>query len=246
MDRSILGRPGPDPDEVVRYGASPDQAADIWRPREVRHPALVLIHGGFWRPRYDRTHTRPMAAALRAEGWPVASLEYRREPGNPDACTEDVKRALEFLPGELPGEGVVLAGHSAGGHLALWVAVTCPPAGLLGTVALAPVADLRQADDANLGDGAVRAFLGGPAETRPDLDPVRLDEPAAPVALVHGTEDTGVPSSVSKSYVDSHPRVRLVLLPGIAHFELIDPESAAWPRVLRELEAAGRPARRPG
>ncbi|GAB3008060.1 alpha/beta hydrolase [Amycolatopsis acidiphila] len=242
MDRSILSRPGPAPDRVLRYGPHPDHVADVWLPGTEERPLVFLLHGGFWRPRFDRTHTRLMAAALRDEGWTVASVEYRREQGNPDACTGDVRLALEVVPGEVgaPGAGIVLVGHSAGGQLALWAGVACPPPGLRGIVALAPVADLVHAYDANLGNGAVAEFLGGPPGTRPDLDPVRLPAPAGKVILVHGADDTGVPPAVSESYVDAHAAAKLMLLPDVAHFELIDPGSAAWTGVVAAVAQAGR------
>jgi acetyl esterase/lipase len=240
MDRSILTRPGPAPDETLRYGPLPDHVADIWLPREITHPLVVLIHGGFWRAMYDRVHTRIMSAALRDAGWPVAAVEYRREPGNPGACTEDIRQALELLPKEMPGRGVVLVGHSAGGHLALWAASVCPPDDLVGTVALAPVADLGRAHEALLGDGAVADFLGGAPDSRPDLDPVRLGEPSGRVVLVHGADDTSVPVGISESYLRAHPGARLVVVPGVAHFELIDPDSGAWPRVVAELAGVER------
>lgn len=240
MDRSILTRPAPEPDTTVRYGEGPEQVADAWLPPATGRPLVVFVHGGFWRARYDRTHTRPLCAALRNAGWPVAAIEYRRVAGQPGRYTEDVAAALADVPPRLPGKGVVLAGHSAGGHLALWAASACAPPDLLGTLALAPVADLRAADEAGLGEGAVREFLGADPATRPDLDPVRLRTPGSPVVLVHGAADTGVPPAQSESYVEAHPAARLVLLAGMAHFELIDPDSPAWPSVLAELEGLTR------
>lgn len=182
---SIPGEPRPD--QLVRYGPLPDQVADLWLPAASGQPLIVLIHGGFWRERYDRMHVRPISAALRAQGWPVAAVEYRRVTGDPDAAANDVRRALTVLPKTVPGDGVLLAGHSAGGHLALWAASACPPEHLTGTVALAPVADLTAAYDAGLSKGAVQEFLGGPPRERPDLDPVRLGKPHGGVVLVHGT-----------------------------------------------------------
>jgi acetyl esterase/lipase len=237
---AVPPEPDREPDEIVRYGSLPDQVADLWRPAETGRPLIVLIHGGFWRARYDRLHLRPMAAALRARGWPVAAIEYRRLTGNPDAATGDVRQALMVLPGTMPGEGILLAGHSAGGHLALWAASACPPANLTGTVALAPVADLVAAHDAGLSNGAVAEFLGDHPSARPDLDPVRLSEPRGRVVLIHGTEDADVPLGMSRSYVRAHPAARLVVLPDTGHFALIDPASKAWPRVVTELESAGR------
>lgn len=212
-DRSVLSRPAAPPSLAL-----PD--ADVYFAR----PAVVLIHGGFWRPSYDRTHLRPMASALRDLGYDVLSIEYRRLPGSPDTTVGDVRAALARL------QTAVLVGHSAGGHLALWAAASLG----MPAIALAPVADLRLAEELDLDDGAVRDFLGCPASQRPDLDPLLLPDPAA--VLIHGERDTVVPIGLSQAYVAAHPASRLVALPGTAHFELIDPLSNAWPIVIQELE----------
>lgn len=238
MDRSILTRLAPAPDRTLRYGAGPDHVADAWLPSSEGKPLVVFIHGGFWSPGYDRAHTRVLCAAWRAAGWPVAAVEYRRTSGRPDHYTDDVLAALSAVPRQMPGSGTVVMGHSAGGHLALWAASTLND--LIGTIALAPVADLGLAHEEGLGDGAVAEFLGGPPSARPDLDPVRLSSPANPVVLIHGAADTSVPLSQSLSYTDTHPTAKLLVLPGIAHFELIDPASEAWSSVLAELEGIDR------
>ncbi|WP_230422800.1 alpha/beta hydrolase family protein [Prauserella cavernicola] len=235
MDRSVLTRPAPEPDRTLRYGGEPEHVADAWLPAtDTGRPLVVFIHGGYWRAEYDRVHTRPLAVALREDGWPVVSIEYRRLPGKPDEMVADVRAALSALPEQVGAHEVVLAGHSAGGHLALWASVACPPTGLLGTVALAPVADLMLAHRLGLGEGAVAEFLGGPPDGRADLDPTRMPSPECPVVLVHGTEDR-LPVSVSESYAQAHPAAKLVVVPGAAHFEVIDPRSAAWPVVTGEL-----------
>lgn len=237
MDRSVLSRPGPEPDANLRYGDGADHAVDAWLPSSPgNRPLVIVIHGGFWRAEYDRTHTRLMCAALRNTGWPVAAVEYRRVAGHPDAAADDIREALARIPGQLPGTGIVVLGHSAGGHLALWLAASCPPTDLAGTLALAPVADLVAAHSAGLSNGAVAEFLGGPPSLRPELDPMLLGQPEGAVTLIHGAEDTTVPPDVSRSYASTHPLVRLVELPGTAHFELIDPASHAWPTVRSELE----------
>jgi acetyl esterase/lipase len=239
MDRSILSRPGPEPDQTLRYGDGADHVVDVWLPAAGDRPLVIVIHGGFWRAEYDRTHTRLLCAALRDGGWPVAAIEYSRVAGRPDATVHDVREAAARIPRQMPGAGLVLLGHSAGGHLALWLASTCPPANLVGTLALAPVADLVAAHSAGLGNGAVAEFLGGLPRRRPDLDPMLLGQPAGVVTLIHGTDDTTVPPALSRSYVGTHPNVRLVELPGTAHFELIDPASRAWPTVQSELDGLG-------
>ncbi len=245
-NHSILSRPAPDPDRTARYGSDPDQVADVWLPDPAagQRPLIALLHGGYWRPAVDRAHTRTMCAALRDAGWPVVAVEYRRVPGEPDITTGDIRTALDVLPGQVarlldtPDLPIVLVGHSAGGQLALWAGVRRPPPGLRATVALAPVADLRTAEATGLGDHAVAAFLGGRADTRPDLDPVRLGTPAGPVTVVHGDRDRTVPVSIGRIYAAAHPRARLVVVPEAGHFDVIDPLAPAWSRVVAELERA--------
>ncbi|ADB34500.1 conserved hypothetical protein [Kribbella flavida DSM 17836] len=232
-DRSVLSREARAPDEQLRYGGHADQVIDVWHAKDYR-PAVVFVHGGFWRPEYDRTHARPLGEALADEGWSVASLEYRREPGQPDLTTSDVRAALDRLPSLMDlHAGFVLAGHSAGGQLALWAAATLNPVGLRGVVALAPVADLLLADQLRLDDGAVQDFIG--SGVRNDLDPVHLPAPIAPVSIVHGTNDQRVPLAVSESYFTAHPTARLHRLNGVGHFELIDPDAEAWHAVITAL-----------
>jgi acetyl esterase/lipase len=139
--RDVLTRSTPPPDHVLRYGPGPDQVADLRLGvgHAGRPPVLVLLlHGGFWRAAYDRTHLGPLATALAAENFAVCTPEFRRtgQPGGGWPGTfDDVALAVDRLPGlvraVLPGAaeiggaevgGVVLAGHSAGGHLALWSA----------------------------------------------------------------------------------------------------------------------------
>jgi pimeloyl-ACP methyl ester carboxylesterase len=130
---------------------------------------------------------------------------------------------------------VLVAGHSAGGHLALLAAATMSASGLAGVVALAPVADLERADRMGLGDGACQAFLGCQASARSDLDPVSLPTPAVPTTIVHSATDSIVPIEVSEAYVAAHPTTRLVVTPTGGHFGVIDPLAPAWQAVVEEL-----------
>ncbi|WP_113704465.1 alpha/beta hydrolase [Nonomuraea lactucae] len=242
-DRSVLSRASREPDLLLRYGDGAGQVADGWvGPGGARGlPLVVLLHGGFWRPEYDRAHVRPMGEALCGAGWSVVSVEYRRVPGEPGSATGDVRAALDLLP-ELfdgPQDGsMIVVGHSAGGHLALWASAAGAAApALRATVALAPVADLRLAHRLGLDGGAVADFLGVAPGTRPDLDPARGESPAAPTVIFHGLDDRIVPIALSESYVTAHPSARLAPLPGAGHFALIDPLTAAWARVLSGLRA---------
>jgi acetyl esterase/lipase len=246
--RSVLTRPAPDPDEVVAYGELPDQVVEVYRaaPRPSgpsgpgAAPLLVFLHGGFWREEHDRRHVRPLAATLATDGWQVVLVEYRRVggAGGWPATFDDVSRALTWVRDRWPDGEATLAGHSAGGHLALW-AGSQPDVGRWSRlVALAPVADLLECDRRHLDDDAARALLGGGPQEHPQrwlaADPVRRPTPTTSVVLVHDPDDPQVPYALSLSYVAAHPAAQVVDVAG-GHFGVIDPEGPAWSTVRQAL-----------
>jgi acetyl esterase/lipase len=242
--RDVLTRPAPPPDLTLRYGEHPDHVADVRFPPGGRGPLVVFVHGGFWRAAFDRAHSGPLAADLAARGYVAATVEFRRvgQPGGGWPGTlDDVAAAVTALPGllERPGDRPVLAGHSAGGHLALWLAGRSPEL-VRGVLALAPVADLALAHARGLGDGAVAELLGGGPDEVPAryaaADPAARGPLVVPATIVHGDRDDRVPIEVSRAYADrTGGGVRLVELAGVEHFGVIDPLSSAWPAVLAAL-----------
>lgn len=258
--RAVLTRPAPPPDLTLRYGDHAEHVIDVRVPPAGRtaRRLVIFIHGGFWRAAFDRTHTGPLATDLAARGWPVASIEFRRvgQPGGGWPGTfDDVAAAIRATPrllaeagrSDLAADPPILAGHSAGGQLALWYAATGPVAQasteVAGVLALAAVCDLRLAYERGLGADAVAELLGGGPDELPEryaaVDPMDHPRPAADTLLVHGTEDDRVPVDLSHRYAQ-HTGARVVELPGIEHFGLIDPESAAWPAVLSALTELDR------
>ena len=255
---SVLDRPAPPPDLTLRYGPRPEHVVDLRLPPAAPSraaPLIVLIHGGFWRPAYDRTHLGPMSHALAAAGYMVAVPEYRRAGMAAEGWTgtfDDIALAADRVAGIAGARGadtsaVTWAGHSAGGHLALWAAAR-PGLPLSGAgsswrgpfhaahvVALAACASLRLCAEWNLGGGAVLSLMGGGPQDVPEryavADPAALPPPAVPVTLIHGTADERVPVSMSRAFGAG----TLIEIPGAGHFDLIDPESRAWPRVMAAL-----------
>jgi len=248
MSQEILSLPSPPADLRVAYGNERSQFIDFRSPvSNAAGAAVVMIHGGFWRQRYDLEHAGHLCAAITASGFTTANIEYRRvgEPGGGWPGTfEDIEAALHSAQRHHGnGKPTVVVGHSAGGHLALWAATR--PLNLAAVIALAPVACLRTAWQQRLGDGAVADFLGGSPDDLPDryffACPSRHST-RVPRVLIHGTADDIVPLNVSQDYLTGRSAesglVRLVELSGADHFDLIDPRSASWKIVLAEIKNA--------
>jgi acetyl esterase/lipase len=156
------------------------------------------------------------------------------------ATGEDVEAALTATPALLEGIGIpttdiTLVGHSAGGHLALWLAnqPQLPPA-VGRVVAIAPVGNLRKAAEAGMGSGAVVDLLGGTPEQVPELydaaDPASRmrDRPRCEVVIVHGDRDDEVPVQSSRGLKGRFEWVDYLELADVDHFDVIDPLSSAW------------------
>jgi dipeptidyl aminopeptidase/acylaminoacyl peptidase len=146
---------------------------------------------------------------------------------------------------------VITLGHSAGGHLALWVAGKERVGtlerwnfgtfqGFGGVVSLAGVSDLRRAWELRLSGNVVEEFLEGTPEQVPEryamASPIEKLPLGVPQVLVHGTEDENVPYEISERYyeaaVKAGDKVELVTLEGSGHFEVIDPGSREWGAVV--------------
>jgi acetyl esterase/lipase len=259
----VLTRPAPLPDHAIRYGTGPELVADVRLPAATSRsaPLVIFLHGGFWRAAYDRSHTGPMATALAAAGYAVCVPEFRRTGqagGGWPGTFEDVAAAVDRSPAlvrKAAGPGVVaddpalLAGHSAGGHLALWAAgrhLLSPDSGwhadtrARGVVVLAGVSGLADCYDQGLGNGAAADLMGGSPARFPQryrvADPAGLLPLGCPVRLVHGSLDDVVPAAMSRGYAAlgraAGDDTAVAELPGASHLDLIDPPSPAWPQVL--------------
>jgi len=255
---SILDRTSPSFDVRIRYGNDPSQFAELRFPNgKGPFPLLFVVHGGFWQSRYDLLHIGHLCAAFTSRGIITCNLEYRRI-GNPGGgwpgtfldislATRNILQTMDPDP-RFDLDRTAIIGHSAGGHLALWLVSSHRISkdsplhsdlrqAITSAVSLAGVSDLRLAWKQKLGHGIVNRLMGGTPEEHPDRynagSPIELLPTGARQVLVHGTADDTVPVSQSKAYVEKAEKLgdrpTLVKLDGIGHYELIDPESEAWP-----------------
>jgi acetyl esterase/lipase len=222
-------------------------------------------------------NTAPLADALRDAGVATWNVEYRRL-GNPGGGWPgtflDVAAAADYVSDlaaryPLDRARVVAVGHSAGAHLALWLAArsrlgpgselyTNSPLHLRGVVALAGPGDLRDfttyASEV-CGSAVVEALLGGNPRAVPDrfaqASPAELLPLRVPQILVVGSDDRLMPGRARDAYVaaarTAGDRAESIVVPGAGHFEVIAPVSTAWPTVrdtvLQLVDRAGRAAR---
>ncbi|WP_209323856.1 alpha/beta hydrolase [Brevibacterium renqingii] len=225
------------------YGGSPEQYVEVHGDPATASATVIFVHGGYFRPRTDLTHARPLAAVLAESGVLVALVEYRRSGGQPHPL-DDVTAAIDFVCAELPDWGVgrqarenlVVSGHSAGGCLVLAWAGHLPEVGpRIRLRPLAPVTDLLREVAGGLADGAVLDYMGVRPEE--DLAAYLRHDPRSRAALIpsrvevrsiHGDADGIVDVGFSRVF----PAARTEL-PGADHADVIDPDSPYSAQVRR-------------
>lgn len=257
--QDVLAWPAVSADHRIAYGNDdPLQFGELRLPKGPGpHPVAIVIHGGCWLSRYDLTHIGNLCAALTRAGVATWSLEYRRvgdSGGGWPGTFEDVAHGADHLRAlarmhRLDLRRVIAVGHSAGGHLALWLAArhrlprdselrTPAPVQLRGVVSLAGVPDLRRFKRPGCSDAVIQ-LLGGTPEKVPgryqQASPIELLPLGVPQRLIHGHRDGIVSLDLARDYeaaaVKNGDDVRLIDLEEAGHFELIAPRSSAWPAV---------------
>jgi acetyl esterase/lipase len=249
------------------YGIDANQFGELRIPSGVGpYPVAILIHGGCFRADYGTLRDLgPMADALKEKGIATWNIEYRRlgQAGSGWPGTYlDVGKGVDFLrsiaaQNHLDLTRVVVVGHSAGGHLAMWVAArsrlpktsliyVSDPLPVRGVVDLAGTPDLEAlipAEQTSCGGPVIEQLLGGKPSEVPDhyaqASASKMLPIGVPQTLVWGRRDDNVPITIGEKYtliaVDSGDPARLVTFPLAGHFEIADPFFATWPAVESEI-----------
>jgi acetyl esterase/lipase len=237
-----------------RYGPERDHFGDLYLPGgSGAHPVALVIHGGCWRAYWQLDLMDALCHDLAARGIAAWNIEYRRlgQGGGWPMSLIDVGAAtdlLDLLSARYPLDlsRVVAIGHSAGGHLALWVAArhrlgrgapgADPVVRVASVLVLAGISDLREGFRQGTCDHAVYELLGGSPDSLPDryahASPAELLPLGVPQVLVHGGADVDVDPSITDGYASlaraAGDEVTEVRLDGFDHMDLIDPKSPIW------------------
>ncbi len=262
----FYARPFPKPQAKIAYGPGAHQFGELWLPDGPGpHPTVVLIHGGCWTKSVAKLDIMdPAAETLRRRGLAVWNLEYRGvdEPGGGYPGTFlDVGAGLDRLRDVARERGldlgrVVVAGHSAGGHLALWAAGrprirsgplhADAPLPVHAVVDIAGLADLQADTGTACGAAPVEAMAGParPGGRYADTSPAQMAPLRVRTVIAHGELDTTVAPAVSRAYLArakaAGDTIELRLLPGAAHVEEIALGTPGWDRVAPIIEGLAR------
>ena len=265
----LTSRPRPAPQTTFTYGPDEYQKLDLWLPAGPGpFPVVLMVHGGCWTTSIaDRSLMDWAAEDLRKAGYAVWNIDYRgvdRPGGGYPGTFQDAAAAADLLRANaakyhLDLSHVVAVGHSAGGHLALWLAArpkvpsnsplrTPDPLPIAHVISLGGLPDLEQtaaSPDNGCGTDVVAQLVGQPGPSRPDVyadtSVPRLFPLGVPQDLVNGREDSIIPYRLASDYVaKSNGAATLHPVANTGHVELIAPGTPAWTETKRLIAAAFR------
>ena len=255
----LTGRPRPSPQATIAYGTDDYQKVDIWLPAgNGPFPAVLMVHGGCWTTSIaDRSLMDWAAEDLREAGYAVWNIDYRgvdRPGGGYPGTFLDAAAAADLMRAnadryQLDLGRIVAVGHSAGGHLALWLAArprlpvdsplhTPNPLPIAHVISLGGLPDLEAvaaSPDNGCGTDVVRQLVGGDrADVYRDTSVPRLLPLGVQHDLINGREDAIIPYRLATEYVArADGEATLHTIPATGHVELIAPGSTAWTETKR-------------
>ena len=271
----LARRPVAKPDATIAYGGDQMQKVDVWLPAgKGPFPVVLMVHGGCWQTSIaDRHLMNWIADDLRREGIAVWNIDYRgvdRTGGGYPGTFTDVAAASDRLASEaarfhLDTRRIVAVGHSAGGHLALWLAgrrrlpagsalfrpAPLPIAHVVSLGGLPDLEDTAASPENGCGTAVVGRLVGsGRADPFADTSVTRLLPLGVPQDLVNGREDNIIPYRMATAYVAKAQAAGdtavLHTVADTGHVELIAPQTKAWDEAKALIRAAlGRPPSKP-
>lgn len=243
----------------VTYGPHPDQYGALrLANKDTLQPVVVLLHGGFWRSRWQLDLMDALAVDVAERGLASWNVEYRPPDrygwastvADVQAAVNHVRQLADRFP--IDPSRVALVGHSAGGQLAVQVAAdTIGDPGAVHpalVVQLAGLVDLIETHRRDLGNGAVPSALGGTPEQLPDVyaqaSPMLRVPAGVRQLVVVGRSDSPDLREMSRRYVAAAgaggDSVELLEEDG-DHFTVIDPASAIWAATAEAIAATLTP-----
>ncbi len=263
----LTARPREKPDATIAYGPDTMQKVDVWLPRGPGpHPVVLMVHGGCWQTSIaDRSIMDWIAADLRRDGIAVWNIDYRGVDrsggGYPGTFTDAAKAADQLAVNaakyNFDTSRIVAVGHSAGGHLALWLAAghklpatsplhTADPLRIAHVISLGGLPDLEAtaaSPDNGCGTEVVSRLVGTDRpDAYADTSVPRLLPLNTPQTLVNGHEDRIIPYRMATDYTARATKAgdtaQLVTVPNTGHVELVTPGTAAWIETKRTIRAA--------
>lgn len=241
------------PERTFSYGLHDDQKVLFWSAQaSAPSKTVVFIHGGCWLAEYDISHSLALTSALAQNGHNVYSIEYRRagNGGEWPVAFDDIMLALEAIRDDISEHQnakveLVIAGHSAGGHLATLAANAAsqsmpnsddyPLFENIQLVGLAPIIDIKAYSKGdNSCQQATPKFMRGALEQRAteyeQANPLNVTLDKVTAHMLIGEQDAIVPLLQAK-----HPNAEFVSLPEIGHFDWIHPGSDAFTHFLKTI-----------
>jgi len=187
-------------------------------------PLLVFVHGGYWQALSAAASLYLAPGAVRA-GWSYSAVEYTIAPGATlVTMVEECRAALHAIATSTPHSALILAGHSAGAHLAAMVTVSAdPPVPVDALVLLSGVYDLRP-----LVHTTINEPLGLSDDTAAALSPLLLSVRNAPPTLVAvGEVETAAFHAQSRAMAErlrsgAGGAVSDLVVPARHHFDIVD------------------------
>ena len=263
----LTRRPRPSADATVSYGDDNMQKVDVWLPAGPGpHPVVVMVHGGCWQTSIaDRTLMDWAAGDLRDSGIAVWNIDYRgvdRKGGGYPGTFADAAAAADLLLTEstrfkLDMSRIVALGHSAGGHLALWLAgrsrlprlsalYVRQPLPIRHVISLGGLPDLEAtaaSPDNGCGTKVIERLVGSDrGDPFADTSVPRLFPLGIAQTLINGREDRIIPYRMATDYVaraqSAGDRADLITIPDTGHVELVTPGTSAWTATRSAIRAA--------